>query len=127
MATYKDREAFIPYRRTELIELCLVDGRLSPTQAQQFREFCEILPAYYHFEFHQLQERLKDNFAPFNPDTDTQTRTVFSPAQMAEMERQVVETLETVLKRANYNLLAAEDLEKAFVEKSLVDLKTEVD
>jgi len=30
MAVYEDREAFIPYRRTDLIELCIEDGKLSP-------------------------------------------------------------------------------------------------
>jgi hypothetical protein len=127
MATYQDREAFIPYRRTELVELCLADGKLEPAEAQQFREFCEILAAYYHFEFHRLQEHLKDNFAPFNPDSESRANATFSAAELEAMEQQVVETLETVLKRANYKALSAENLTQAFTDKSLVDLRTEVD
>lgn len=127
MATYQDREAFIPYRRTELVNLCLADGKLGPEEAQRFREFCEILAAYYHFEFHNLQERLKDNFAPFNPDNESRSNATFDATQLKTMEQQVVETLETVLKRANYNALSPEALTQAFTEKSLVDLKTEVD
>lgn len=34
MATYTDREAFIPYRRADLVELCLADGQLLSDQAQ---------------------------------------------------------------------------------------------
>lgn len=127
MAAYPNREAFIPYRRTELIELCIADGKLDPVAAGEFREFCEILAAYYHFEFHRFQESLKDNFAPFNPDAETRLNISYSPADLKTREQQVVDTLETVLRRANYNPLSTTDLEKAFAEKSLVDLRTEVD
>jgi len=52
MASYEDREAFIPYRRTDLIELCLEDGQLDAAEAQKFRDFCSLLSAYYHFHNH---------------------------------------------------------------------------
>lgn len=71
MAAYTDREAFIPYRRSDLIELCIAEGQLLREQQATFREFCEILSAYYHFQFHTYLETIKDNFAPFNPDAVT--------------------------------------------------------
>jgi hypothetical protein len=126
MAFHADREAFIPYRRTDLVELCLEDGKLAGAEAQKFREFCEILAAYYHFEFHHLLELLKDNFAPFNPDADTKARSLPTPDECRQMERQVVETLTGVLERANYNRLSEADLQQAFKQASLVDLKTKV-
>jgi hypothetical protein len=67
MAIHEDREAFIPYRRTDLIELCLEDGQLAAVDVQKFRNFCSILSAYYHFQFHSYLEKLKNNFAPFDP------------------------------------------------------------
>ncbi|MCB0195575.1 MAG: DUF3754 domain-containing protein, partial [Anaerolineae bacterium] len=127
MATYTDREAFIPYRRTDLVELCLEDGRLGPEQAEKFKSFCEILAAYYHFELHQLLEQLKENFAPFNPDADTKTITEPTEEELREKEHRLVETFKTVLERANFNPLSQVDLEQSFETASLIDLQTKVD
>jgi hypothetical protein len=127
MAVYDDREAFIPYRRTDLIELCIEDGKLPAADHQKFRGFCEILSAFYHFKFHRMLEILKDNFAPFNPDSDTKSSLAPTPQQSKEMEEKLVETFEAVLRNANYQSLSEGDLQRAFEEKSLVDVKTHVD
>ena len=70
MATYQNRESFIPYSRRTLIELCLTDSDFTPENQQRFRDFCEILIAYYHFKFHSLSEKLKENFVTFNPEKE---------------------------------------------------------
>ncbi|WP_353737217.1 MULTISPECIES: TMEM143 family protein [unclassified Moorena] len=127
MAIYQDREAFIPYRRTDLIELCLEDGKLDPTNSQKFRDFCEILSAYYHFNFHETLENLKDNFAPFNPDADTKSIKELTPDQKSERETKLISTLTTLLKSANYFSLPKNILEQAVSEHSLIELKTEID
>jgi len=127
MAIYQDREAFIPYRRTDLIELCLQDGKLDPTNAQKFRDFCEILSAYYHFKFHQTLENLKDNFAPFNPDADTKSIKELTPNQKSQMETKLISTLTTLLKSANYFPLPKNILQQAVSEHSLIELKTDID
>lgn len=126
MAVYEDREAFIPYRRTDLIELCIEDGKLSPADVPKFREFCHILSAYYHFHFHHTLETLKDNYAPFDPDTETKSRIQPNPTQLAAMETELVQDFTKLLKRANYFPLSADSLERAFAEKSLIELKTSV-
>ena len=127
MAVYEDREAFIPYRRTDIIELCIEDGQLSDTDAQKFRDFCQILSAYYHFKFYYTLERLKDNFAPFNPDADTKARIEPTAAQKTKMETQLVADFKNLMERANYVSLSEASLQRAFQEKSLIELKTEVD
>ncbi len=127
MATYEDREAFIPYRRTDLIELCLEDGGLSPEQKTLFREFCGILSAYYHFHFHQSLEVMKDNFDPFNPDTDTKMKREYTPAEKVQMSETLSHSLKIILERANYVPLSQDFLKQAFEEESLIQLKTEVD
>lgn len=126
MAVYEDREAFIPYRRTDLIELCIEDGKLSPADVPKFREFCHILSAYYHFHFHHTLETLKDNYAPFDPDAETKSRIQPNPTQLAAMETELVQDFTQLLKRANYFPLSADSLERAFAEKSLIELKTSV-
>ncbi len=127
MAEYQDREAFIPYRRVDLIEMCLEDGKLSETDWPKFRECCEILSAYYHFELHRSLETLKENFAPFNPDRDTITRYDPSLQELLTMQANLVDAFETALKRANYQPVSQQDLERAFEDESLVPLNTRVD
>ncbi|MCL2929289.1 MAG: hypothetical protein O4861_04270 [Trichodesmium sp. St16_bin4-tuft] len=60
MAVYQDREAFIPYSRRDLIELCIRDGKLPDASLQKFRDFCSILVAYYHFKLHKKLEIFKE-------------------------------------------------------------------
>jgi len=127
MADYSDREAFIPYRRNDLIELCVKDGKLAAEDVQKFRDFCEILSAYYHFKSQQTLEILKDAFEPFNPDSDTKTPFPPTPQQREEMEERLVHAFEAVLLRANYSRLSQEELNQAFEQESLIPLKTSVD
>src|SRR5919202_4493127 len=127
MASYEDREAFIPYRRTDLIELCLEDGQLDAVEGQKFREFCSILSAYYHFQFHGYLESLKDNYAPFDPDADTKSRSETTPQDRAAMESMLVADFKSILERANYIPLSQDSLQRAFEERSLIELKTNVD
>ena len=127
MAKYHDREAFIPYRRADLVAMCLEDGRLTEADQTKFSEFCQILMAYYHFELHRSLEALKENFAPFNPDADTIRRAEPTEAAVAEMQTHLVETFKKVLERANFQPLSQTDLRLAFEKESLVPLKTQVD
>ncbi len=127
MAVYTDRESFIPYRRTDVIELCIADGKLTSPESQKFRDFCEILTAYYHHMFHHALEKLKDNFAPFNPDSDTKSRIVPTRPQRQEMQANLVKEFISVLQQANYLPLSQEALQAAFEQESLVPLKTSVD
>lgn len=127
MAEYRDREAFIPYRRADLIKLCIQDGRLSKDKHQAFRDFCEVLAAYCHMQSHHLLEELKDTFAPFNPDADTKRPIVLTEDERDQREEQLVQSFETVLQHANYSKLSDEDLEEAFRQESLIPVKTKVD
>ncbi len=127
MAEYQDREAFIPYRRSDLVDICIEDGRLSQDDAQTFRDFCEILSAYYHFKSQKMLEELKDSFAPFNPDRDTKQRTPLTPQETETCEEQLVQSFEKVLQQANYTQLSEQELQDAFDKESLIPLKTDVD
>ena len=129
MAVYQNREAFIPYSRQEIIELCIADGKIAPEEEQNFRDFCNILAAYYHFKLHQSLEVLKANFIPFNPDID-RARTRNKPLHDLSIEQQeddLIDTFISILERANYYPISKSTLSKALVEGSLFDIKTEVD
>ena len=127
MANFSDREAFIPYRRADLIRICIEDGKLSSDDSKQFSHFCEILNAYYHFRFQRRLEDLKNNFAPIDPDADTETLHAPDPTKQATMEEHLVNDFVAVLESANYEKLSEEALQEAFQEESLIPLNTHVD
>ena len=127
MAVYKNREAFIPYTRQELISLCLSDHKLSPTQEEEFQDFCQILAAYYHFKFHCYLENIKGNYTPFNPDGNELAQAVDNVNSHKNMTKNLIKDLKTVLEKANYYPLSPGVLNRALTEDSLFDLKTEVD
>ena len=100
MAVYQHKEAFIPYSRQEIIELCIADGKIAIAEQQNFRDFCNILIAYYHFKLHRSLEDLKSDFVPFNPDIEGY-RTI-DPldnfANLQQKEDSLVSTFETIFR-----------------------------
>ena len=119
----KTRLRFIPYRKKDVVEMCMTEGGFSEEQQIQFREFCRLLQSVYHFEFHQRLERLKDAYAPLNPDRDT-IRLNAAPIQD---EVEFVDLLESLLNRANYEKLSDDELKTAMEEASLFQLRIHVD
>ena len=126
MGVLKDREAFIPYSRQDIIDICLSDGQLDHEEQQKFRDFCTLISAYYHFQFHSLLEEVKSNYAPFNPDLSNKSLQTISTDQKKVMQEKLVKTFESILTKANYFPLPAEVLEKALNEQSLIKLHTEI-
>ena len=127
MAVYQNREAFIPFSRQALISLCLSDNVLSTTEVEQFKEFCQILGAYYHFKFHSYLENIKVNYTPFNPDGSILAQSAYDLDSKKAMTESLIADVTTVLEKANYYPLSEGVLKRALADDSLFDLKTEVD
>ncbi|MEM6611794.1 MAG: TMEM143 family protein [Cyanobacteria bacterium P01_C01_bin.72] len=128
MTVFKSREAFIPYSRQEIVDLCLADGKIAIAEQDDFREFCEILIAYYHFKLHRSLETLKSSFCPLNPDiSDYESGKLLSSAKLKQQEDELITTFTSILQRANYFPVPKRELQKALEEDSLFDLKTDVD
>lgn len=114
------------HSRQQLLELCIGEGILDPKEAADFRQFCDLLAAYYHFEFHKIEEALKCNYSPFNPDASVVQRSG-SLAERAKMEAELLELLEHTLQRANYRSLDWVAIQQAVQLADLVDIKTDID
>ncbi|MFT4712330.1 MAG: hypothetical protein ACJAVI_003605 [Candidatus Azotimanducaceae bacterium] len=114
---------FIPYRKKDVVEMCLTEGGFDKCQRVEFIEFCRLLESVYHFEYHQRLERLKDAYAPLNPDRDT----IRIPDTPVEDEKEFVVLLESLLNRANYERLSDDELRIAMEEASLFKLRIHVD
>ena len=121
------RESFIPFRRTDIINLCLEDGKLQGKDVQLFQEFCDILTAFFHFRFHHTLESIKDNYTIFNPNSDVKTLQEPSLEEYEEMENEVIKGFKYILERANYIQLSDDIVQKSLEAKSLINLQTDVD
>lgn len=119
----RPRERFIPFRKKDVVEMCLATGKLDGVGQMKFREFCQVLQSVFHFEYHDLLEELKDLYAPLNPDRDTRKVGVFPESE----ELSFMNSLDQLLNKANYERLSQEALEEAFTESSLFKLKLNVD
>ncbi|MEM9138045.1 MAG: TMEM143 family protein [Cyanobacteria bacterium P01_F01_bin.42] len=119
-------ETFIPCRRTDLVEMIVQDGRLSPADQETFRKFSTLLAAYYHFQFHSTLETLKQSYAPFDPNNDLTLDDNVPAAKLEHMEQQVVTNFRTILEKANYRELSSDSLAETLEQQSLVSLRTEI-
>ncbi len=127
MSATAESESFIPYTREELIDLCIEDGKLANEDIPKFRAFCELLAAYYNFQFHKHLETLKANYAPFDPDNVDHTAGVPEVIASDIKENRFVETLRYTLECANYRELDDTAIHEAIANSALVDLKTDID
>ncbi|MDH3407666.1 MAG: TMEM143 family protein [Gammaproteobacteria bacterium] len=116
---------FIPFRKRDIIEMCLGRGELDAEAVAQFREFCRLLQSVFHFEFHAVLEALKDSYAAVDPDAAT--RRPDGSAPEAPAGGGTVELLTRLLDKANYERLTQADIDQALNESSLFKIRLHVD
>ena len=121
------RNRFIPFRKADLVEMCVKDLRLTEAEVKEFKEFCQILEALFHFEFHTRLEKLKTYYGPFNPDADTRKVYNYSEPEKKNFQKKLVSEMTAVLNAANFEKVTAEDLQQALAEESLFQIRLEVD
>jgi len=121
------RNRFIPFRKADLVEMCVKDLRLTEAEVKEFKEFCQILEALFHFEFHTRLEKLKTYYGPFNPDADTRKVYNYSGPEKKNFQKKLVSEMTAVLNAANFEKVTAEDLQQALAEESLFQIRLEVD
>jgi len=118
----EQRHRFIPFRKIDLLEMCL-QGKKLGDQEQEFRSFYKLLTSIFHFEFHQIIESLKNAYATIDPDTDTRTYNEGPGSSVSNF----VELLEGLLEKANYERITQAELNSAMAESSLFKIRLHVD
>lgn len=113
---------FIPYRKHDIVEMCLQDNLLCG-QEKDFRQLYYMLSSIFHFEFHQIIESLKDVYAPVDPDSDT--RRYNNTERLTEMN--LVDLLGGLLEKANYERVTETALNQAMSESSMFKIRLHVD
>lgn len=127
MKKYQIRNRFIPFRKSDIIEMCVNDSRLSEHDQTLFIKFCHILKSLIHFEFHDQVETLKDCYSPFNPDADTWLNYDYSEQEKKALQKKLVEGLDSILDAANFQKITETDLAEALKEESLFKIRLGVD
>ena len=113
---------FIPFRKRDIIEMCLLDAKLAG-QEDDFRQLYYMLSSIFHFEFHKIIESLKDSYAPLDPDADTR---YFDNTQPLS-DLNFVELLGGLMDKANYEQITEDELNQALTEASLFKIRLHVD
>jgi len=108
MAEYASREHFIPIRRWELVRL--LANQLPPDESPPFLRFCELLSDRVHLEFYKLLERLKNDYAPFDPDADTTSLQIIEGDERAKREEGLFHAIDRLLIKANFRQLSEPEL-----------------
>ena len=122
-----EREHFIPLRADDLAHLLASSELIEVGQQHDFLDVCRILKSVFHFEYHEELLRLKNTYAPFDPDTDTVSLRWSDEDSDAIQSDALFESLIHMFERANFRRLNRDQLEKAFEVKSAWGLNLEVD
>jgi hypothetical protein len=89
------------------------DRGMDAEAAGQFRQLCDLLAATFHFEYHQLLEDLKNEYAPFDPDHCTKDFTAVSPQERSARLDRLFERFTWLMERANFQRVSRHTIENA--------------
>ena len=115
---------FIPFRKTDVIEMCLADGGLAQPQRQQFREVTSQVEKLFHITFQSRHESLKQSFSSINPDSDTLK--INLPSTLHNEDPPFIKQLEALLEKANYEKINEDTIKQALNHDSLLKVRLDV-
>lgn len=120
-------QRFIPFRRADVVRMCLAEDSLGESDRQAFGDLCRLISATYHHEFHTGLEALKEHYAPFNPDLDTRPIAEPGPVELKAHHQAVLEGLKDILNAANFEPVTDSDLRHSLEAESLFRIRLHVD
>ena len=127
MAEYHDREHYIPLRKSDLVDLLCGDRGMDRESARQFREFAKLISATFHFEYFQLLEDLKDEYASFDPDSSIKPIKTLDADQRESQLDELFRRFTHLMERANFKRLTDNDIKKALEEVSDWGINMDID
>lgn len=119
-------DRFIPFRKQDIVDMCLSELKQQESEVS-FHQFCELLASFIHFEYHNLLESLKNDYAPFDPNADTRQLKAMSKEQRLQCQQTFAENFAKVLDAANFEKITQQDLQDALTEESLFKVRLEVE
>lgn len=120
------RARFIPFRKRDVLAMCLAEGALADADAEAFSQCAAMAASLIHQEFHIRLEALKDAYAPVAADSDTRAVPALRGARPPPHPLDLVRALTAVLERANYETVSRLELHGALSEESLFKVRLHV-
>jgi hypothetical protein len=121
---------YIPFRKQDIVTMCrqeLPSDQSNDEGKTSFNQFCDLLASLIHFEYHSELESLKNNYAPFDPNSDTRVLNSVSAEQKAQCQSDFAKGFAKVLNAANFEVITHQDLQDALNEESLFKVRLEVE
>ena len=121
------REHFIPIRYEVMLDKILERSSLSDQEKEEIRYLGLMFEEHYHLDYHQDFLKLKDAFAPFNPDKETVYELTFSEEDKAQKRKTLIDGIRKFLEVSNYRLMSQEDFNKCLTLQPFGGLSVQVD
>jgi hypothetical protein len=122
------REHFIPLRKSELVDLLCSDKEVPvhDGEVKQFREFCRHLGEHFHLAYYRHHERMKDCYAPFDPDSEAVTLVRLDGQERAARLDRLFRELAWLVDRGNFREMSVEEIHAAMTETSSYGVNLDV-
>jgi hypothetical protein len=120
------RQRFIPFRKQDVVDMCVSEHGGDEEDDRDLRQLVRILGAVFHFEYHERLEALKETYAPFDPDPDTRIIRQLGPEELERCRDRFRGELRSLLEAANFAEMTEADLDKAFDTESLLAIRLHV-
>jgi hypothetical protein len=121
-------EEFIPVRKSDLLAALVAQGGfVAPHEREKFERIGRMVAAIHHFQYFDLLERLRNDYYYFNPEVSG--RAAFDSDQVKHAYNDLVQSLEKLLKDANFKRLSHEEIDKAHRQRTVlrVEVKAQLD
>jgi hypothetical protein len=127
LAESQGRDQFIPVRKEDLFSILIKQGDLAdPAERELFRRFARTLRTICHYEYSETLDRLRDDYYYFNPEVAGHAAADRAKSDCAYDD--LIQSLDEVLKDANFEELPHEDVADAHRKRTVpVAVKAEHD
>jgi len=118
-------EHFIPVSKHR-IRQCLLEHVTDPDDRRKFRDFCRIVEAIYHFQYHETQEELKRDFMLFHSVTGPEEVKGLSAEEIESAEATFLGNFFKMMEKGNFTPLTQHDYDVADQEDFLFSLPVKI-
>ena len=118
------KENYIPFGAELILEKQLEQLFQLEKDKQDFKKLFHILEHYYHYEGFNLNQKLKRNYAHFDPDRLANERELYqSKSQLIAFKK----TFQYILEKGNFTEVKKETIHEAIESSDLVGLNLHID
>src|SRR4051812_21713011 len=114
---------YIPLHAADLARRLGDEPSVTTFERERFQRLCHLLQATIHHEYHSRLTKLKEDYAPFDPDDDGRGCSRLSDAERAARCDEMFADFDDLLMRANYRRLSREEIEAAIRSPSNTGLR----